>query len=445
MSNKKPISKGQVYVYTFLVCMLFLFICPASALTRIDITRTNIAPVPIAIQTFSSSGFGGGDYHINGIDGLVASDLESSGLFKLIDHESYIENINDLRITPSFISWRQINASALVLIDVKAVDKTISATFAIWDIYSEKPLVIKKLDTSVKSWRRLAHKIADEVYKRFTGEPGYFDTKIAYVAVKGSGNNKTRRLAIMDHDGANHAYLTEGSNIVLTPRFSQDSRRLLYFTYEDPLHPKIKLFDLLSNKSTLLREFYGMSFAPRYTSDGQNILLSIERDGISNIVLYNVKSMEMFQLTHCTSICISPSSSPDQRKIVFNSDMGGGRNLYVANFDGSNIRRISFGEGKYTSPVWSPKGDLIAFTKMVPGEGFFIGIMRPDGSGEKILAQGNLVEGPAWAPNGRALIFEKQLDEEQTKLYKVDIVSRKEQEINSEFSATDANWSNVLD
>lgn len=430
--------------------VIALFVCifnhSSQALTRIDITRTNIAPVPIAIQTFSSEASGGGDYHTNGINNVVVSDLEGSGLFSLVDPDSYIENTKDPKAIPNFISWRQINASALVLIDVKTSNSTVSVTFSIWDTYSEKPLIIKKLDTSVKSWRRLAHKISDEVYKRFTGESGYFDTKIAYVSVKGSGHKKIRQLAIMDHDGANNEYLTDGSNIVLTPRFSNDASKLLYFTYEDKLKPMVKMFDLNSNKSSALREFHGMSFAPRYAPDGQHILLSIEKNGITNIYVYDLKSMQMNQITHCMSICTSPSASHDQRKIVFNSDMGGGRNLYVINFDGSGLHRISFGEGKYTSPIWSPKGDLIAFTKMLPGEGFYIGIMKPDGSGEKILSQGYLVEGPAWAPNGRALIFEKQLGSGmETKLYKIDIISRKEQEINSEHSATDANWSNVLD
>jgi TolB protein len=436
--------------FRFAFILLFFIFAPiANALTKIDITRSNISAVPIAIQTFSSDGSAVGDYYETGIHSLISSDLESCGLFKIIDKESYIDEINSLDKTPDFISWRQLKASVLILIDISTHNGTVSTKFKVWDIFSQKPLVFKKLDSKTKVWRRVAHKISDEVYKRLTGEHGYFDTKIAYVAVDGKGRNKRRRLAMMDHDGANHEYLTDGNSIVLTPRFSKDLSRLLYFSYDDPLRPSIKVFDLRNNKTRILREFHGMSYAPRYTPDGKSVLLTIEKRGVSNVYLYNLSSMEMKQITFCRSICTSPSSSPNQRKIVFNSDMSGGRNLYVMNLHGKSPKRISFNKGSYTSPVWSPKGDLIAFTKTLGSSDFYIGIMRPDGSGERIISHGRLVEGPSWAPNGKAIIFEKELMDDNgrlyTKLYKIDIVSRKEQEISTPSNATDAYWSNLLD
>jgi len=433
------------FIFIFLV---LISTAVSDALTKIDITRSNISAVPIAIRTFSSSGAGGGNYYTNSIESLVSADLESCGLFKIIDPQSYIEELEDLEKKPNFASWRQIKASILVLIDVQNSNGNISATFKVWDVFSQKPLVFKKLDGEAKVWRRVAHKIADEIYKRLTGENGYFDTKIAYVSVEGGKSNKIRKLAIMDQDGANHSYLTDGETIVLTPRFSQDSSRLLYFSYENRLKPAVKVLDLRTKKSHLLREFHGMSYAPRYTPDGKSILLVVEKKGVSNVYLYNLNSMKMEQITFCTSICTSPSLSPEQNKMVFNSDMGGGKNLYVMGVRDKSSKRISFNKGSYTGPVWSPKGDFIAFTKTLGPEDFYIGIMRPDGSGEKILAQGKLVEGPSWAPNGKAIIFEKEVSDGEgssyTKLYKVDIISRKEQEIETPFDATDAYWSNSL-
>jgi TolB protein len=433
--------------FTF-VFLFLIFANISNALTKIDITRSNISAVPIAIQTFSSSEAGGGNYYEERIGSLVSADLESCGLFRIINPESYIEESNSLKKTPNFISWRQLKTNILLLIDVENSNENMTVTFKLWDIFSQKPLLFKKLDTKAKLWRRISHKISDEIYKRMTGENGYFDTKIAYVSIHGQGKNKTRRLAIMDHDGENHSYLTNGDSIVLTPRFSNDSSRLLYFSYEDPLRPSVKVFDLRTNKSRLLREIYGMSYAPRYTPDGKSILFAIEKKGISNIYLYNLNKMDMKQITFCKSICTSPSSSPDQRKIVFNSDMSGGRNIYVMNLHDKSPKRISFNKGSYTNPVWSPKGNLIAFTKTIGFDDFYIGIMRPDGSHEKIIAHGRLVEGPAWAPNGKAIIFEKELTDDYgnhyTKLYKIDIVSRKEQEIDTPSDATDAYWSNPL-
>ena len=433
----------------FIIVTFFLIISPiVSALTKVDITRSNVSAVPIAIQAFSSGESGGGDYYENSIHKVVSADLESCGLFKIIDQESYIESINNLTTTPHFISWRQINASVLILIDVQNSNGNLLVKFNLWDVFSQKSLVFKKLEGKAKLWRRVAHKISDEIYKRLTGENGYFDTKIAYVSVQGRGKNKIRKLAIMDQDGANHTYLTNGEAIVLTPRFSKDANQLLYFSYEDPLKPSVKLFNLNTRKSNLLRTFHGMSYAPRFAPNGESILLVIEKRGVSNIYLYNLGSMKMKQLTFCTSICTSPSFSPDQKKIVLNSDMGGGRHLYVMNTSDTSLRRISFNKGNYTNPVWSPKGNLIAFTKMLGANDFYIGIMRPDGSNERIIAHGQLVEGPAWAPNGKAIIFEKEILGEDgnmhTKLYKIDVISRKEQELATPYNATDAYWSNML-
>ena len=434
----------------FIIIFVFLVCAPTSnALTKIDITRSNVSAVPIVLQTFSSNESGGGDYYENSINAVVSSDLESCGLFRIIDRDSYFEELENLNKVPNFISWRQIKASVLILIDVKNNgNNNISTTFKIWDIFSQKPLIFKKLDSKTNVWRRIAHKISDEIYKRLTGENGYFDTKIAYVSVQGQGKNKIRKLAIMDQDGANHTYLTDGETIVLTPRFSQNSSRLLYFSYENPLRPSVKVFNLQTNRSNLLRKFHGMSYAPRYTPDGKSILLAIEKRGTSNIYLYNLNSMQTKQLTFCTSICISPSSSPDQTKIVFNSDMGGGKHLYIMNAHSNAPHRISFNKGSYTNPVWSPKGNLIAFTKTLGPNDFYIGIMRPNGSSEKIIAHGKLVEGPAWSPNGKAIIFEKEIIGEDgnihTKLYKIDIISRKEQKLATPYDATDAYWSNSL-
>jgi len=437
-----------MFLRFILFFLFFTFASFSNALTQIDITRSNVSAVPIAIQTFSSNESDERNYYENNIDSVISSDLESCGLFKIIDRESYIEELSDLKKVPNFVSWRQLNASILILIDVKNSGGNISATFKVWDVFSQKPLLFKKLNTKTKVWRRIAHKIADEIYTRLTGESGYFDTKIAYVSVTGQGKNKVRKLAIMDQDGENNTYLTNGKSIVLTPRFSKDSSRLIYFSYEDPLRPSIKVLDLRTRNSRQLQEIYGMSYAPRYTPDGKSILFAIEKKGVSNIYLYNLRSMDMKQVTFCKSICTSPSSSPDQFKMVFNSDMSGGRNLFVMNLHGTSSKRISFNKGNYTNPVWSPKGNLIAFTKSIGSNDFYIGIMRPDGTGEKIIAHGRLVEGPSWAPNGKAIIFEKEIIGENgntgTKLYKIDIVSRKEQELDTPSDATDAHWSNSL-
>jgi TolB protein len=427
---------------------LILISTNSLALTHIDITRGNIAPVPLAITDFQGTSSEARKFSEQVVE-VVGNDLENSGLFRIINKKAYIENISGENAVPQFSAWRQINAAVLVNGSVTMESGMLKVAFRMWDPFSEKQVGGAVFTMKKDAWRRAAHKISDEIYKRLTGEEGYFDTKIVYVAVHGPANKRIKRLAVMDQDGANHHYLSDGRYLVLTPRFAPNARHFMYLSYENPLKPQVRVMDLETHRSHSLGSFHGMSFAPRYTNDGRDALLSVATNGVSNIYLLDLPSMQKKQLTFCNSICTSPSASPDNKKIVFNSDMGGGRHLYVMNFDGSNIKRISFGTGSYTSPVWSPRGDLIAFTKTVPGRGFYIGVMKPDGSGERIIARGWIVEGPTWSPNGRLIMFEKGerprgKDASHTKLYAIDITGYNERKIETPEEATDASWSPLL-
>lgn len=437
--------KNKYFKYFAKIILIFSLVYSSSvnALTNVDITRGNIEPVPIALPKFQSN-----DRAMAAkLREVVINDLQGTGLIRIIDERSYIDDEAHLNKAQDFISWRQINASALALgkIDFGG-NGSANVALKMWDVFSQKETLDKTLSDAEKNWRALAHKIADEIYKKLTGEKGYFNTKIVYVAVGvDNRNKKVRRIAIMDQDGANHSYLTDGRNIVLTPRFAPDSKSILYLSYKDMLKPKIYLMDIRSKSSRSLGEFQGMSYAPRYTPDGKKALLSVEQMGVSNIYMLDLATMSSRKITNCSSICVSPYSSPKQDKIVFNSDMGGSGQLYVMNFDGSGAHRISFGEGTYSSPVWSPRGDLIAFTKLVRGEGFYIGVMKPDGSSERIITRGWLVEGPTWSPNGRVLMFEKQSSHrDEVQLHTIDITGNNERVIETKFGATDASWSNLL-
>jgi TolB protein len=430
--------------FYIIAALCFFWIKVAYSVTYIDITRGNLSPVPIAVQTFSADN----KDLAQDIEAVVINDLVNTGLFRLIDKEAYIDNITNIDYTPNFSSWRQINTSALIVGEIAKLDQenTIKVSFKMWDVFSQKQTTSSSFTGTKETWRRMSHKIADEVYKKLTGEEGYFDTKIAYVSVEKDDNNeKIRRLAIMDQDGANHSYLTGGKHLVLTPRFSPDAQNLLYLSYKDKYKPKLYIMNIKRKSIRMIDIFPGMSYAPRYTPSGKQALISVENKGVSNIHLLDFNSMESKQLTHCSSVCISPSSSPDQKEIVFNSDMGGSKQLYVMNFNGSSIKRITFGEGSYSAPIWSPRGDLIAFTKMISGEGFYIGVIKPDGSGERIIANGWLVEGPTWSPNGRVIMFEKEARAGLgAKIYTIDITGNNERLLETKYNASDASWSNLL-
>jgi len=423
------------------ILLLLLFANASFAVTKVDITRSQASPLPIAITEFTGSNKIGA--HIRQI---VIQDLESTGLFRVIEKDAYIEK-EGIDSIPTFASWRTINASALVISEIKENHGNISLRYKMWDVFSQKESGEATFSGVSKSnIRRIAHRMSDEIYKKLTGEEGYFNTKISYVSItKNSRGEMKRRLAIMDQDGHDHDYLTTNHSLVLTPRISPSIANILYLSYENPLNPQVKSINIHTKHSQVLGNFKGMSYAPRYVDD-HRALISIARKGVSNIYMLNLETMEQSQITNCSSICTSPSASPDKKKIVFNSDMGGSRQLYVMDFDGRYPERISFNDGYYSSPIWSPRGDLIAFTKIVPRKGFFIGVMRPDGSGERLITKGWLVDGASWAPNGRVLMFEKEKGPQMgKKIYTIDITGNNERVLDTPHEASDPSWSNSLD
>ena len=378
-------------------------IVPARALVEIDVNKGVVEPLPIAITDFLSADALGAE-----ISGIVAADLQRSGLFAPIDRAAFIEKISNPDAAPRFEDWKVINAQALVTGRVsQEPDGRIRAEYRLWDTFAGQQLSGEQFFASQANKRRIAHIIADAIYERLTGEKGYFDTRIVFIDESGPKNQRTKRLAIMDQDGANARFLSDGRAISLTPRFSPNRQEITYMSYESG-QPQVYLLQLETGQRELVGNFPGMTFAPRFSPDGQKVIMSLLRDdGNSNIYTLDLRSRTTTRLTDSSAIDTSPSYSPDGSQIVFTSDRGGRAQIYVMNADGTNQRRISFGEGTYSTPVWSPRGDLIAFTKQSGGE-FQIGVMRIDGSGERILSTGFSQEGPTWAPNGRVLMFFKE-------------------------------------
>ena len=414
---------------------------PARALVEIDVNKGNIEPLPIAITDFLS-----GDTMGAQIAGVVAADLQRSGLFAPIDKGAFIEKISNPDVAPRFEDWKVINAQALVTGRVtQEADGRLRAEFRLWDTFAGQQLAGEQFFASKQNWRRVAHIIADAIYERLTGEKGYFDTRIVFVDESGPKAKRKKRLAIMDQDGADQRYLSDGSSIVLTPRFSPSRQEITYMSYESG-QPQVYLLQIETGQRELVGNFPGMTFAPRFSPDGQRVIMSLLRDdGNSNIFAMDLRSRTTTRLTNSNSIDTSPSYSPDGSQIVFTSDRGGQPQIYVMGADGSGQNRISFGGGSYSTPVWSPRGDLIAFTKQSGGE-FQIGVMKTDGSGERILSTGFAQEGPTWAPNGRVLMFFREAaGSGGPRLYSIDLTGRNEQAIPTANFASDPAWSPLLE
>ena len=449
---RKCFSKFVIFFFisiSFILTSLPSISQSADKPLQIDIMGGNIQAMPIAISYFSTEeNLKELNLHKN-IPNLIANNLINSGLFKLLDRDAYMQNPDQLNARPKFRDWRIIDAQALISGKIiKKTEDKLSVSVELWDVYGEKRMFGLSLSSKIKSWRRISHIISDKIYERLTGEEGYFDTRIVYISESGSQKNRIKRLAIMDQDGGNHKYLTDGKSLVLTPRFSPNQQQITFFSYNGikaGLKPSVYLYNLLSGKIEILGQFPGMSFAPRFSPDGLDLVMSLAQNGTTNIHIMNLKSKKTNQLTKGRSIDTSPSFSPDGKKIVFNSDRSGGQHLYVMKRNGKNAKRISFGRGSYATPVWSPRGDYIAFTKFTRGR-FFIGLMRPDGSEERLITEGYLTEGPTWAPGGRVLSFFRQIPQQngsmKTRLFVIDITGYRERELNTPEDASDPAWRN---
>ena len=415
---------------------------PAAAI-EIDVTPGNINPLPIALPPFIGGSQDAQELGAN-ITSVIANDLGRSGFFNPLPPESYIEQITSFEQEPRFADWRQIQAKALVTGQAVMEGGKLRAEFRLWDVGSQQQLLATQFTTNPKNWRRTAHIIADAIYKQLTGIEGYFDTQVVFIDESGPKNKRIKKLAIMDQDGANVRMLSDGRDLVVTPRFSPNSGEVAYMSYGRG-DPRVVLYNIETKQREIVGEFPNVSFAPRFSPDGQSVIMSLLEGGNSNIYVLDLRSRQVAQLTNTPAINTAPSYSPDGSQIVFESDRGGTQQIYTMNADGSNQQRISFGDGRYSTPVWSPKGDYIAFTKMHGGR-FAIGVMRPDGSGERILTEGFHNEGPTWAPNGRVIMFFRDQPGENggPKLYSVDITGYNEQQVPSPGYASDPAWSPLL-
>ena len=436
---------------TFFVGMLLINLSFAFAqktvAPQLDMTvnRGVIKPISLAVPSFIKES-GANSIISRELAKVISNNLNGTGLFKSIPQTAYVSTPLSFNTPVQFSDWSIINADVLVVGSVGLKpDGRLEVKFRLWDVSQQKEIGKgKQYFTNSESWRRISHKISDTIYTRVTGEGAYFDSRVVFVSETGPKDNRTKRLAIMDQDGANFRLLKHPPSLVIAPRFSPTTNKIIFTGYETG-KPRVYLMDLSSGEITSLPELQGMSFAPRFSTDGSEIVLSITENGNTDIFISNLASGTKRRLTTNIALDTAPSFSPDGNRIVFESDRGGGQQLYIIPSKGGEAKRISFGEGRYATPVWSPRGDLIAFTKIKEGK-FHIGVMRVDGTKERLLTTSFLDEGPAWAPNGRVLMFFRETPGKAgaPSIYSIDISGRNLRKIKTSSFASDPNWSQIL-
>lgn len=424
------------------------FALPAHAELKVDIIAGATEPISIAVQKFEL-GAGASSKDAAMVRDVVERDLKSTGLFRIVSHDALPEYVK-MGDMPNFGLWAAIKAQVLVQATLKAEsDGRYKLEFYVWDVAGKEQIEAQSLVSSKKSVRRLAHIMADAIYERLTGEIGYFDTQIVFIAETGPVGERVKRMAIMDQDGYGMRYLSDKNTFVMSPHFSPNMQTVVFLSFRDD-DPMVWTLDLDTGEQRRLGQFGGMNFAPRFSPDGSRVALSLVKNGLTHIYEYDIEQKSLRQLTSGNSLNTSPSYSPDGKKMAFNSDRSGNQQIWVMDLDKLEPTRLTYGAGRYATPAWSPDGQFIAFTKMAD-DTFYIGVMDPRGRNEKILAGGWYMEAPSWAPGSRRVVYyetEKALDgiERISHIRSVDITGQNVYDIPlpDEVNGVEPTWSPKL-
>jgi len=371
------------------------------------ITNPELAPFPIAVADFTSpQKMGGGEQEIaRNINRVVVNDLVLSGFFRVIEPKDFPPQA---QISRSFLdrseleAWSGSGVDALVTGSFRVVENSLIGSFRLYDLVEKKFIKGTRYEGRVSEWRRIAHRIANEIVFQITGEKGVFDTKIAFVGNQ-TGN---KEIYLIDFDGENLRPVTQNKSINILPRWTLDGKRLLYTSYMKR-NPDLYAIDLESGKNYRISYRNGLNACPTWfrDSEGEKMILMLKRDNRSHLFLTKVGETSAIPITSGSASYASPSWSPDGRQIAFVSDQTGSPQVYVMDINGKNIRRLSY-QGNYNvCPAWSPRGDWIAYCSRQGGS-FKIFLTTPDGEQVRQLTQGpGNYEDPTWAPDGRYLAF----------------------------------------
>ena len=372
--------------------------------------------------------------------------LKRSGLFAPIDPAAYIEKITNIDALPRFRRLaRDQRAGAGHRARSRARATAGCRTeFRLWDVFGGQQLAGQQYFTTPENWRRIAHIISDAIYERLTGEKGYFDTRIVFVDESGPKERRVKRLAIMDQDGANVRYLTRGDDLVLTPRFSPSTQEITYMSYGQG-EPRVYLLNIETGQREIVGNFPGMTFAPRFSPDGQRVIMSLQQGGNSNLFVMDLRS----QGDHAADP--DARRSTPRRPIRRTARASASNPIAAARSRSTSWPRTAAPRSASASaraPIRRRSGRRAATPSPSPSSGggrFAIGIMKPDGSGERILTEGFHNEGPTFAPNGRVLMFFRDPGGNPgPQLFTVDITGRNEQRVPTPGFASDPAWSPLL-
>jgi TolB protein len=334
----------------------------------------------------------------------IGNDMRLSGWFRVLDRAAYIEKPEQSGLTlDSFDmkAWSTIGAESLVKGGFNAQGDDLTVELRLFDVFQTKQLVGKRYSGKTRDSRRIAHKFADEIINQFTGTPGVFNTRLAYVSNSGGG---LKEIYVSHLDGTEKSQVTNNRSLNLSPAWSPDGRTLLYTSYREGQRT-LYLYDLATSKENRIAERGGSSIGGRWSPDGKFIAVAIERGGNTDLYLLDRTGKVVRRLTEDRGIDVSPTFSPDGNRLAFVSNRSGNPQVYVMELAGGSVKRLTFAGSYNTSPDWSPKGDRIAYTARIAGRFQIFKTGVQGGEPEQLTSGTGDNEDPSWAPDGRFIAF----------------------------------------
>lgn len=429
----------------FFAAVVAAYAVPALAAQErlfVDITEGTVAPISINVPAIV------GDTPLRTADGedggvalarIVQADLGSSPYFRVVATLPPKGVDNDSLMAAS--SAQGVEALVVGRPSLGA-DGTLSYVCTLLDVFSGVVQATRDFRVPIRQWRRVAHKCADMVAVHMTGYPSHFDSKFVLASPAGAESLANTKLIAFDIDGANPTLLVDNSEIVAMPQFSPDHRSVLFMAYLQDI-PTLMLSDLETGLKTQLQLPPGLPSAASFSPDAQRLVLALSHEGNTDIHEFDLATGRALRLTSTLGINTNPSYSPDGETIMFESDRSGAPQIYTMRRDGTDQRRISFGD-PHSSPVWSPDGGLIAFATQA-STGMKIGMMTPDGRNRRIITEGPHDENPTWAPSGRAIAFQRNFASGGTQeLRWVNLNGGPQQRVALPLPASEPDWSGIL-
>ncbi|NRT56277.1 Tol-Pal system beta propeller repeat protein TolB [Sphaerotilus uruguayifluvii] len=365
----------------------------AQAQFRVEISGIGASQIPVAIAPFREE-----DRAAVAVSQVIRSDLERSGLFRLVPAAG--ESLDELS-RPDFPAWRNRGADALAAGSAaRLADGRYDLRFRLWDAVKGADLLGQSLAVPRDDLRRAAHRVADEIYQKLTGERGIFSTRIAYVS-KSAGRYT---LFVADADGEGAKVAVGGAQPIISPAWSPDGHELAYVSFESG-KPVVYAQEVGSGQRRVIANLKGSNSAPAWSPDGSQIAVTLTRDGNSEIYLVGRGGGEPRRLTSAPSIETEAAWSSDGRSIYFVSDRGGGPQIYRMSAAGGNAERVTFSGSYNISPALSPDGRWMAYITRNGGGAFRLQLMDLSSGTVTSLTDTNDDESPSFAPNSRLIIY----------------------------------------